>query len=109
MEEPSLPRAVVTRPARPFDATFRPAPLGRPHDGVTRPSLHAAIRRIAPILRRHWLLAAFVVLAVGLRIVVTIAYWPALELYTDSSDYISLAHAVLPGTWHPAGYPLFLV
>lgn len=109
MERPSLPRAAVRIQARPFDATFRPAPLGRVRDGVALPSLQTALRRIAAILRRHWLIAAFLVVAVGLRIVVAIAYWPALELYTDSSDYISLAHAVRPGTWHPAGYPLFLV
>ena len=31
-----------------------------------------------------------------------------LELFTDSYDYLSLAHTVVPGTWHPLGYPLFL-
>ncbi|MBV9804385.1 MAG: DUF2029 domain-containing protein [Solirubrobacterales bacterium] len=64
---------------------------------------------MSPILRRHWLIAVFLVVAVLLRIVVLIAYWPGLELYTDSSDYLGLAHAIAPGTWHPAGYPLFLV
>jgi hypothetical protein len=49
------------------------------------------------------------VVAVGLRIVVLIAYWPGLELFTDSYDYLALAHTVVPGTWHPAVYPLFLV
>ncbi len=61
------------------------------------------------MLRRHWLFAAFLVAALGLRIVVLIAYWPGLELFTDSYDYLALAHAVAPGTWHPEGYPLFLV
>jgi hypothetical protein len=70
--------------------------------------LHAVGRRVAPILRRHWLFAALIVGAVGLRIVVLIAYWPGLELSTDSYDYLYLAHAVVPGTWHPSGYPLFL-
>ncbi|MBV9413718.1 MAG: hypothetical protein JO363_01955 [Solirubrobacterales bacterium] len=44
----------------------------------------------------------------GLRIVVMIAYWPALELFTDTSDYLSLAHRLVPGLWHPSGYGLFL-
>jgi hypothetical protein len=70
--------------------------------------LHAARGRVGPILRRHWLFAAFLVVAVGLRFVVLIAYWPGLELFTDSSDYLALAHAVIPGPWHPAGYPVFL-
>jgi hypothetical protein len=115
MQEPSLPLAAVTIPPGPrearlrSDAPLRPARLGRARDGFALPSLHAARRRVGPILRRHWVFAAFLVAAVGLRIVVLIAYWPGLELYTDTSDYLALAHAVVPGTWHPAGYPLFLV
>jgi hypothetical protein len=115
MEESSLPPAAVTIPPgrggprpRP-DASPRPAHLGRAGDGLALQSLYDARRRIGSILRRHWLFAAFVVVAVGLRIVVLIAYWPGLELFTDSYDYLSLARAVIPGTWHPAGYPLFLV
>ena len=61
------------------------------------------------MLRRHWLITTFVAVAALLRIVVLIAYWPALELFTDSGDYLSLAHTVTPGTWHPAGYALFLL
>jgi hypothetical protein len=115
MQEPSLPLAAVTIPpgraeARPLsDARLRAVHLGRARDGLALRSLHAARRRAGPILRRHWLFAAFLVVGVGLRIVVLIAYWPGLELYTDSGDYLALAHAVAPGTWHPAGYPLFLV
>ena len=71
--------------------------------------MHAAGGRVGPVLRRHWLFAVFLVAAVALRIVVLIAYWPALELFTDTSDYLALAHPVHPGVWHPAGYPLFLV
>ena len=71
--------------------------------------MDAARRRVGPALRRHWLFASFLAAAVVLRIVVLIAYWPGLELFTDSYDYLSLAHTVVPGTWHPLGYPLFLV
>lgn len=115
MSEPSLPRAAVTippgrgEPGPPPDAPLRPTHLGRARDGLALLSLYATRRRVGPILRRHWLFAAFVVAAVGLRIVVMIAYWPGLELFTDSYDYLSLAHTVVPGTWHPLGYPLFLV
>jgi hypothetical protein len=70
--------------------------------------LHTARARVGPILRRHWLFAAFLAVAVGVRIVVLIAYWPGLELFTDSYDYLALAHSFMPGTWHPAGYPVFL-
>jgi hypothetical protein len=109
MQKPSLPRAAVTIPPPRSDAPLRPAHLGHARDSFALSSLHAARRRVRPILRRHWLFAAFLIVAVGLRIVVMIAYWPGLELYTDTSDYLALAHAVVPGTWHPAGYPLFLV
>jgi hypothetical protein len=70
--------------------------------------LHAAAGRVGPVLRRHWLIAAFLVVAVGLRIVVMIAYWPGLELFTDTSDYLALAQRLVPGIWHPSGYGLFL-
>jgi hypothetical protein len=71
-------------------------------------SFPLAGRRIEEILRRHWLIAAFLAVAVVLRIVVLIAYWPGLELYLDSYDYLVLAHTLIPGTWHPSGYALFL-
>jgi hypothetical protein len=44
----------------------------------------------------------------GLRVVVTLSYWPALELRTDSYDYLTMATTLRPGPWHPAGYSLFL-
>jgi hypothetical protein len=58
--------------------------------------------------RRHWLISLFVLMGVALRVVVSIAYWPGIELFGDSYDYLHLAHRVLPGAWHPSGYPLFL-
>jgi hypothetical protein len=102
MQKPLLPPAAVTIPPPRSDAPLRPAHLALR-------SLRAAGRGVGPILRRHWLFAVFLVVAVGLRIVVLIAYWPGLELFTDSSDYLALARTVAPGIWHPAGYPLFLV
>lgn len=66
------------------------------------------VRWAGRTLQQHWLFAGFVVLGLGLRVLVSVAYSPALELFADSYDYLRLAHAVVPGTWHPAGYPLFL-
>ncbi|MGH9103362.1 MAG: hypothetical protein ACRDYD_10355, partial [Acidimicrobiales bacterium] len=40
--------------------------------------------------------------------VATIAYWPGLELFDDSYDYLAHARSLVPGGWHPAGYSLFL-
>lgn len=108
MRKPLLPRNAITIALPRFDASLRLAHIGRARDRVALRSLSAA-DRIGSLLRRHWLFAAFVVVAVGLRIVVLIAYWPGLELFTDSYDYLALAHSVVPGTWHPVGYPLFLV
>jgi hypothetical protein len=61
------------------------------------------------VLARHWLVAAFVLVAVVLRVAASIAYWPALEFHADSYDYLKLAHSLVPGSWHSSGYPLFLV
>jgi hypothetical protein len=66
------------------------------------------VRRAGCAIRRHWLFAAFVFLAVGLRVAVSIAYWPGLELFGDSYDYLRVARVVQPGHWNPSGYPLFL-
>src|SRR5579864_1295275 len=113
MESPSLPLAAVAGSLRRGEARVRPdAPLRRSRLHGARDVLRSSpwvSGRVAAVLRRHWLFAVFLVVAVGLRIVVLIAYWPGLELFTDSYDYLALAHTVTPGTWHPAGYPLFLV
>jgi hypothetical protein len=61
------------------------------------------------VLARHWLVVIFVLVAMGLRVVASIAYWPALEIHADSYDYLKLADTLVPGSWHSSGYPLFLV
>ncbi len=66
------------------------------------------LSRDAAALRRHWLFAFFVLLGVGMRFVVSFGYWPGIELYADSYDYLRVAHLVIPGAWHPSGYPLML-
>lgn len=79
-------------------ATSEPGPGGAVSAGA----------RTVTFLRRHWLLLIFVVAGTGLRVVVTLAYWPALELKADSYEYLSTAASLRPDRWHPAGYPLFL-
>jgi hypothetical protein len=58
-------------------------------------------------LRRHWLFAVFLVVAVLLRIIVTLAYRPVL-MFPDSIDYLARANDLTPMAWHPLGYPFFL-
>jgi hypothetical protein len=108
MRKPSLPPAAVTIPPAGSDAPVRPPDLGRARDGRAVRTVYAAAPRVGHILRRHWLFAVFLVVGVALRIIASIAYWPGLELFTDSNDYLSLAHTLVPGTWHPSGYGLFL-
>jgi hypothetical protein len=70
---------------------------------------HAQLRtRAVGFIGRHWLLLVFLVAGTGLRVVVTLAYWPALELDGDSYDYLRTATSLRPSPWHPAVYPLFL-
>jgi hypothetical protein len=68
----------------------------------------SAGHRVSGFLHRHWLVLIFLLAGAGLRVVVTLAYWPALELNGDSYDYLGAARTLRPSSWHPAGYPLFL-
>ena len=58
---------------------------------------------MAAMLRRHWLMAVLLCAGAVLRIIVMIAYRPAL-LYTDSLKYL---YNAWPGT-DPAGYKILL-
>ncbi|WP_328592515.1 phospholipid carrier-dependent glycosyltransferase [Saccharopolyspora elongata] len=62
---------------------------------------------LARALRRHWLLALFLLAGLTLRIVVQLAYRPAL-LYIDSFRYLDDVGAFFPGGINPIGYELFL-
>ncbi|MGI8307459.1 hypothetical protein [Saccharopolyspora hattusasensis] len=59
------------------------------------------------VLRRHWLLALLLLAGLALRIVVQLAYRPAL-LYIDSFRYLDDVGAFFPGGINPIGYELFL-
>ena len=67
-----------------------------------------SVELMAARLRRHW--GLFVVLGVGggLRILVEVAYWPALY-YPDSGAYIAAANGSLfSDPVQPGGYPLVI-
>ncbi|MBB5155815.1 glycosyltransferase family 2 protein [Saccharopolyspora phatthalungensis] len=65
------------------------------------------IAALGRVLRRHWLLALFLLVGLALRIVVQLAYRPAL-LYIDSFRYLDDVGAFFPGGINPIGYELFL-
>jgi len=53
------------------------------------------------------LFAALLVAGLVLRVIVQLAYRPALMI-PDSIDYLARAQQLQPTSWHPLGYPLFL-
>lgn len=53
--------------------------------------------------------AAALAVAFVLRVVVAVAYPPALEFTGDSPSYLAASHSPFTlGVWHPFGYPVFL-
>src|SRR3954466_13196712 len=65
--------------------------------------------RVAAWLRANRLFAAALAVATVLRLVVMIAYPPALEFYGDSPSYlVASRHPFDLDIWHPFGYPLLL-
>jgi hypothetical protein len=78
--------------------------------GAGEESLKARARRG---LRRHWMFAALLVLAAGLRGVVFAAYHPAL-IFPDSVRYLQYAHNFATGHWsvdalRQSGYSVLIV
>ena len=59
--------------------------------------------------RGHRLFAALLVAAAGLRVVVQLAYAPALFFYGDSFAYLANAAKLQPEPIRPAGYPALLL
>ncbi|WP_370591146.1 hypothetical protein [Saccharopolyspora montiporae] len=59
-------------------------------------------------LRRHWLLVLLLVAGLALRVVVQLAYRPAL-LYIDSFRYLADLGVFYPGGINPIGYGAFLL
>ena len=65
------------------------------------------------MLRRHWPLLIVVGCAAVLRVVVLLAYQPAL-IFPDSERYLQYAQQYITGHWYPdwlrtSGYSLLLI
>ncbi|MDX3001195.1 glycosyltransferase family 2 protein [Kribbella solani] len=59
------------------------------------------------VLRKHWLLAIFLVVGLLLRTLATVAYWPAI-IYTDSVQYLTNMGKLSPDQLNPIGYDFVL-
>ncbi len=68
----------------------------------------AGARGIVELIGRHRLFSALLVAAAGLRVLVQVAYRPALLFYGDSIAYLANASHLAPESIRPAGYPAFL-
>lgn len=66
-------------------------------------------RRLAEWARDNRLFSAALVVAALLRILVAVAYTPALAFYGDSYAYLGAARQPLTlSLWHPSGYPILV-
>jgi len=77
----------------------------------TRAPRRATAHEAAPRrswLRRHWLMVLAVLVAAALRVVVMVAYQPAL-LFPDAVRYLIQAHHFYLSSVRPSFYPLLLV
>lgn len=73
-----------------------------------RPDRRRGVRAVRALLRRHRALLVVLTAGATLRVLVHLAYQPAL-LYIDSYYYLSQAVYLEPGGIHPAGYPVLLL
>jgi hypothetical protein len=67
-------------------------------------------QRWGPVLARHWGLVTLLAVGFVLRLLVTIAYQPALWYHGDSGGYIDQSRTWVPEikSFRPDGYPFFL-
>jgi hypothetical protein len=68
----------------------------------------AAPTRLVRLVRRHWIFASALALAVVPRVVVMLAFQPAALFRLDTYDYLWNAVHVSPNVVNPSGYSLFL-
>lgn len=66
------------------------------------------LRRLTASISAHRWFTALLLVALVLRVLVSVTYWPALEFFGDSYDYLATASHLQLGLWHPSLYPLFL-
>ena len=83
-------------------------PIAKEGSAITR-----VLTAVAATLRRHWVFAVVAVCAAALRVVVQLAYAPAL-IFPDSERYLAYAHNFVGGQWSPdwlrtSGYSLLLI
>lgn len=85
-------------------------PAGRPHRLRDRGATRAGhlLGEIAHLLRRHWAFVLLLLAGTVLRLLVIVAYDPALWYQGDSQSYLALAYLREPGSVRPYGYSLFL-
>jgi hypothetical protein len=68
----------------------------------------AALTRLARLMRRHWIFASALAVAVLPRLVAMIGFQPAVLFHLDTYDYLWGAVHVSPNVVNPSGYSLFL-
>jgi hypothetical protein len=65
------------------------------------------VSKLQGALRKHWLLAVFLVAGLILRVLATVAYRPAI-VYTDSVQYLTNLDKLSPDQLNPIGYDFVL-
>jgi hypothetical protein len=92
---------------------LRNSRLAAPTPALSRHVAGEFAERARRGLRRHWLFTVLAACGTALRVVVQLAYQPAL-IFPDSERYLRYSHAFLTGTWAPdwlrtSGYSLLLM
>ncbi|MCM3925002.1 hypothetical protein ND748_25470, partial [Frankia sp. AiPs1] len=99
-------------PPTPVQRSSPPTGTGRPagESVAGRDSgARAVLGRVRRSVRRHAVFAVLFIVAVAARVLVLVAYPPALMYLGDSAAYLDQAWRDLwPGDWRPSGYPIFL-
>ncbi len=78
------------------------------HEPASLPSERSSVERGLAFLRRHWALAALLAVGTALRLLVQVAYQPAI-LFIDSYTYLEQARTFDPEGIHPIGYSVLLL
>src|SRR5208282_5278456 len=80
---------------------------------LSRRIAHESAGRCRDAVRRHWLFVVVAGCGTALRVVVQLAYQPAL-IFPDSERYLQYTQAFINGQWAPdwlrtSGYSLLLI
>ena len=89
-----------------------PATLDQRVEGGSLPAASPGLRqppRLVTWADTHRLFASALAAGLVLRVIVAVAYPPALEFTGDSPSYLAASRTPFDvGIWHPFGYPVFL-